>query len=124
MVRVPGARRLLLSPVVARPGFWLATGCGLVWGAICGPATFHRSRRLIVASGMPRRAFGRGGTTIGAVYLTHDNHADTVLEHEDVHREQWRRYGLAFIALYLAAGANPLSNRYELEAGLTKGGYR
>src|SRR5690606_20869108 len=30
--RVPGARTVLLSPVVARPGFWFATACGWLWG--------------------------------------------------------------------------------------------
>ena len=47
--------------------------------------------------GMPTWSFGRGGTTIGAIYLTHDNESDNVIEHEAEHRAQWKRYGLAFI---------------------------
>jgi len=36
---------------------------------------------------------------------------------------QWKKYGLALIPLYVAAGSNPLTNRFEVEAGLKKGGY-
>jgi hypothetical protein len=83
----------------------------------------RREGGLLVASHLPPWAFGRGGTTIGAVYLTRDNISQAVLEHEAVHRAQWRKYGLAFIPLYVAAGSNALTNRFEIEAGLTKGGY-
>ena len=78
---------------------------------------------LIVCAGLPRWAFGRGGTTLGAVYLTHDALSPRVLEHEAAHRAQWRRYGLAMIPLYLAAGRDPLRNRFEIAAGLESGGY-
>ena len=46
-----------------------------------------------------------------------------MLAHERVHVEQWRRYGLAFIPLYLAAGREATRNRFEIEAGLERGGY-
>lgn len=123
-MKVPGLRSALLHPLVARPGYWFATGCGFVWGAVLGRGRISRRGGVIVAAGMPRWAFGRGGTTIGAVYLTRDNLRSSVLEHEAVHREQWRRYGLAFIPLYIAAGAIARTNRFEVEAGLEKGGYR
>ena len=93
------ATAALLHPFVARPGYWIATG-------------------------LPRWAFGRGGTTIGAVYLTRDNDDDSVLAHEAVHRAQWRKFGLAFIPLYIAAGVDARTNRFEVEAGLESGGYR
>ena len=64
-----------------------------------------------------------GGTTIGAVYLTCDNISPAILEHEAVHRAQWKRYGLAFLPLYLDAGQDAHANRFEIEAGLMKGGY-
>lgn len=76
-----------------------------------------------MASHLPRWAFGRGGTTIGAVFLTSDRVDANVLEHEAVHRAQWRKYGLAFIPLYVAAGQDAKKNRFEIEAGLKKGGY-
>ena len=117
-------RAALLSPVVARPGYWFATLAGLIWGGVLSRFRLRRQGGVIVAAHMPRWSFGRGGTTIGAVYLTCDNTLPSTLEHESVHRAQWRRYGLAFIPLYIAAGAPPKTNRFEVEAGLAKGGYR
>ena len=122
--RLPVLRGVLLSPVVARPGHVVATAVGLLWGGFLGRFRIRRAGRLIVCAGLPRWAFGRGGTTIGAVYLTHDKVSRGVLRHEDVHRTQWKRYGLAFPLLYLAAGADPHTNRFEVEAGLSLGGYR
>lgn len=124
LTRVRWLRAVLLSPIVARPGYWFATACGLVWGAILGRFRVRREGGVWVARGLPSWAFGRGGTTIGAVYLTSTNTGPTVLEHEAVHRAQWRRYGLAFIPLYVLAGQDPRRNRFEVEAGLEKGGYR
>lgn len=121
---VPGARAVLLSPVVARPGYWFATACALVWGGILSLGRLRRRGGLIVAVGFPRWAFGRGGTTVGAVYLTHDHLGPAVLEHESVHRAQWKHYGLAFVPLYVAAGQDAGHNRFEIEAGLENGGYR
>lgn len=117
-------RAAVLSPVVARPGYWFATLCGLLWGGILSLGRIRRAGGVIVARRCPRWAFGRGGTTIGAVYLTHSALSPGVLAHEAVHRAQWRRYGLAFIPLYLAAGRDGRANRFEIEAGLRRGGYR
>src|SRR5690554_6456476 len=118
--RVRWLRAVLLHPVVSRPGYWLATLAALLWGGILSRGGLSRSRGLIIARGCPRWAFGRGGTTIGAVYLTRDRLTPGVLDHEAVHRAQWRRYGLAFIVLYLAAGQDALGNRFEIEAGLDR----
>lgn len=123
-VAVPGLRRVILSPVIARPGYWVATSAGLVWGGVMSLGRVRSMGGVLVARGMPRWSFGRGGTTIGAVFLTHDAVSENVLEHEAVHRAQWRRYGLAFIPLYIAAGVPARTNRFEVEAGLAKGGYR
>lgn len=122
--RVPFASRIAFSPLVARPGYWLATAVGMLWGAVFTRGRLVRRGGVILARGCPRWAFGRGGTTIGAVYLTHDHDAPGVLAHEAVHRAQWRRYGLAFIPLYFAAGLDAHRNRFEREAGLERGGYR
>jgi hypothetical protein len=120
--RIPGLRRVLLWPVVARPGYWFATVCAFLWGTLLfGRLSYAEGIHYF--SGLPRWAFGRGGTTIGAVYLTSDLTAAAVLQHEAVHKAQWRRYGLAFIPLYVAAGSPALTNRFEVEAGLEKGGY-
>jgi hypothetical protein len=120
--RIPGLRRLLLWPPVARPGYWFATACAFVWGGVL-LGRFGRMRGMHVYRGLPTWAFGRGGTTIGAIYLTRDNVTDGVLDHEAVHKAQWKKYGLAFIPLYIAAGSPALTNRFEIEAGLERGGY-
>lgn len=116
-------RATALAPIVARPGYWFATLCGLLWGTVLSLGRIRPMGGVIVARKCPRWAFGRGGTTIGAVFLTHDAISPGVLAHESVHRAQWKRYGLAFIPLYVAAGQNGLTNRFEIEAGLERGGY-
>lgn len=73
---------------------------------------------------MPSWAFGRGGACVGCCYLTDNNTSPRVLRHEDVHRRQWRKYGLWMPLLYWLAGRNPHKNRFEIEAGLEDGGYR
>lgn len=117
-------RRVLRAAgrALALPGFWFATGCAFAWGKLLG-GRYERRNGVRVIHGLPKWAFGRGGTTIGAIYLTRDAVGDRVLEHEAVHVEQWRRYGLLLIPLYLAAGLDPMRNRFEIEAGLEKGGY-
>ncbi len=121
--RVRWIRAVLLHPIVARPGYWFATACAFTWGAVLSGFRLQRRGGVIVAAGLPKWAFGRGGTTIGAVYLTSSNVTDSILEHEAVHRAQWKRYGLAFIPLYVMAGQDARHNRFEVEAGLKKGGY-
>lgn len=72
---------------------------------------------------MPKWAFGRGATCVGNTVLCRTEPRARTLAHEDIHRQQWLRFGLAFIPLYLLAGRNPLTNRFEVEAGLEAGGY-
>ncbi len=121
-VRIPGLRRFLLLPAVARPGYWFATAAAFLWGCLL---LGHWGRRSGLHSfvTVPAWAFGRGGTTIGAIYLTRDNTREGVLEHERVHTRQWKKYGLCFLPLYIAAGADARGNRFEVEAGLERGGY-
>lgn len=116
-------RAVALHPIVARPGYWFATLCGLLWGTALSLGRIWPQGGVIVARKCPRWAFGRGGTTIGAVFLTHDAISPNILAHEAVHRAQWKRYGLALIPLYIAAGQNGVTNRFEIEAGLKLGGY-
>ena len=127
---IPPLKWLLLTPLITRPGYAFATAVGFAWGSILSVGSIVETGKtadhggVILASGCPSWAFARGGTTIGGVYLTRDNVSAAVLEHEAVHREQWRRYGLALAVLYIAAGTDPLKNRFEIEAGLEKGNYR
>lgn len=121
---VRGVLTVALHPLVTMPGYWVATGFGLAWGGALSRGRIERTADgLIVASGLPSWSFGRGGTTVGGVYLTKDNVGAAVLEHEAVHRRQWRRFGLAMLPLYYASGIDPLRNHFEIQADLVKGGY-
>lgn len=116
-------KAIALSPVIARPGYWFATLIGALWGI---PLSLGRARiikGMLVCRKMPRWSFGRGGTMIGAVFLTHSALSEPVLRHEKVHQQQWKKYGLLFPLLYFRAGVNPLENRFEIEAGLEDAGY-
>lgn len=115
---------LALDSPISRLGYLYATTVGFAWGFIWSTGRVERRAGLFVFRGMPRRTFGRGGSCVGGCYLTDQNVTDDVLEHEVVHKRQWQRYGMLFPVLYLLAGRDPLRNRFEIEAGLEKGGYR
>lgn len=104
-------------------GYWYATIVGFVWGSLLSTGPVRRYGKLWVFTGMPRWAFGRGGSCVGACYLTRTNLSREILEHEEAHRIQWRTYGMALPFLYLLAGRNPHTNVFEMDAGLEKGGY-
>jgi hypothetical protein len=112
-------RRRLLREL----GFLYGTLVGLAWGLPLSTGRIVREGDLVVLAGLPKWAYRRGGTTIGRVYLTGSNVGSRVLVHEAVHVEQWRRLGMWFPLLYWLAGADPLRNRFEIEAGLEDGGY-
>jgi hypothetical protein len=104
--------RLVTYAALAYAGVWRAR------------IAFDANNDLLVATGM-RGGFGRGGTTIGGVYLTRRNVSSAVLRHEAVHADQWARYGLSFAVRYLVEEIRRPGpeNRYEIEAGLEDGGY-
>lgn len=80
----------------------------------------------MTCSGGRFKIYGRGGTTIGGVYLTGNNpiyHTRQRIRHELKHVRQWRRYGLTFPVRYFWQGQNPHRNVYERQAGLRDGGY-
>lgn len=116
-------RRILFDSPVSRAGYLYATAVGLLWGSLWSTGRVERRGGLIVFRGMPTWTFGRGGSCVGGCYLTRENVSAEVLEHEAVHKRQWQRYGMILPLLYLLAGRNPLKNRFEIEAGLEKGGY-
>ncbi|WP_246846411.1 Fe-S oxidoreductase [Humibacter ginsenosidimutans] len=121
LLEVP--RLLLVDSGISRLGYWYATAVGFTWGFLWSVGRVERRHGLWVFRGMPRRTFGRGGSCVGGCYLTAQNVTDDVLDHEAAHKRQWQRYGMLFPALYFAAGRDPLRNRFEIEAGLEKGGY-
>ncbi|TFB62993.1 Fe-S oxidoreductase [Cryobacterium sp. Hz7] len=116
-------RRIFFDSPISRAGYLYATTVGVIWGSIWSTGKVERRGGLIVFRGMPSWAFGRGGACVGGCYLTSQNVSMAILEHEAVHKHQWQRFGMVFPLLYLAAGRNPLQNRFEVEAGLKKGGY-
>ncbi|TFC02096.1 Fe-S oxidoreductase [Cryobacterium mannosilyticum] len=116
-------RSILFDSPVSRAGYLYATLVGLVWGSVWSTGRVERRGGLVVFRGMPAWAFGRGGSCVGGCYLTDQNVTDRILKHEAVHKRQWQRYGMVFPLLYLVAGRNPLRNRFEIEAGLDRGGY-
>lgn len=107
----------------ARLGYLYATAFGMVWGFIWSTGRVRRIDGLWIFTGMPKWTFGRGGSCVGACYLTSGNDGEAVLRHERVHQAQWRRYGMALPILYQLAGRDPRKNRFEIEAGLKDGGY-
>ncbi|CAD6000619.1 Fe-S oxidoreductase [Agreia sp. COWG] len=117
-------RTVVLAPPLARAGYLYATAVALGWGFVLSTGRIRRVDGLFVCQGLPPWAFSRGGSCVGGVYLTDDNAKPAVLEHEAVHRQQWKTYGMVFPVLYFFAGRDPLSNRFEIEAGLEKGNYR
>lgn len=116
--------QLVFDSPLSRAGYLYATGVGLLWGFLLSTGRVERRAGLFVFHGMPGWAFQRGGSCVGGCYLTAQNVSGDVLEHEAVHKRQWQRYGLLFPLLYGLAGRDPLKNRYEIEAGLEKGGYQ
>lgn len=117
-------RLLLVDSALSNLGYRYATAVGFVWGFLWSVGRVERREGLWVFREMPRRTFGRGGSCVGGCYFTDHNVTDDVLEHEAVHKRQWQRYGMLFPVLYGLAGRDPQHNRFEIEAGLEKGGYR
>ncbi|QPZ37260.1 Fe-S oxidoreductase [Paramicrobacterium chengjingii] len=116
-------RGILTNSPLSLLGYAYATLVGMVWGFIWSTGNVERRGGLFIFRGMPSWTFGRGGSCVGACYLTRTNVSPDVLEHEAVHKQQWRTFGLLFPVLYALEGFNPLTNRFEIEAGLEKGGY-
>ncbi|MGW0175385.1 hypothetical protein ACWDUM_16275 [Rhodococcus sp. NPDC003322] len=106
-------------------GALVATGAALGYAAALGARIrYDHEHGLFVCTDL-RFGFARGGTTVGAVYLTRTNVSPAMLRHEAVHAEQWARYGLTFAVRYLAEEIRRPRhrNRFEIEAGLRDGGY-
>lgn len=113
-----------LDSPISHAGYWWGTTVGWVWGSIWSTGVITRREGLWVFTGMPGWAFGRGGVCVGGCYLTGSaTVTDDVLRHEAIHAGQWRRYGFFMPLLYGLAGRNPLTNRFEIEAGLEDGNY-
>lgn len=104
-------------------GTEFASLLALTYGASFKGSKFSDEDGLAICSGLPKRAYPRGGICIGRIFLTGPEPSECVVAHERRHVEQWERYGLALIGLYFLEGTNPMTNRFEIEAGLVDGGY-
>ncbi|MCR2826087.1 Fe-S oxidoreductase [Microbacterium sp. zg.Y909] len=115
---------VLLDSPVSRLGYLWGTAVGLLWGTLWSTGRVEKRQGLWVFRGMPGWTFGRGGVCVGGCFLTGSGRVTTgLLRHEAVHKRQWQRYGALMPLLYLLAGRNPLTNRFEIEAGLEDGRY-
>ncbi|MCK6081436.1 Fe-S oxidoreductase [Microbacterium sp. EYE_5] len=118
---IPG---ILLDSPLSHAGYAFFTAFGFCWGLLWSTGRVSRRGGLWVFRGMPNATFGRGGVCVGGCFLTGAGRIDDrLLAHEATHRDQWRRYGALMPFLYLAAGRDPLRNRFEIEAGLEDGRY-
>lgn len=114
----------LLDSPISRAGYAYATAVAWVWGGLLSTGRIERKQGLWIFRGLPSWAFARGGVCTGGCFLTGDGRVPTsVLRHEAIHRRQWQRYGMLMPLLYLIAGRDPLTNRFEIEAGLEDGRY-
>lgn len=78
---------------------------------------------LVICTGLPAGAYPRGGICVGRVFLTGTSPSPHVIAHEKRHVAQWLRYGILLPVLYAASGREPLTNWFEVEAGLADGNY-
>lgn len=114
----------LLDSPLSLLGYWWGSAVGWTWGTLWSTGRIEKRNGLWVFTGMPNWAFGRGGVCVGGCFLTGSAAVtDALLRHEAVHARQWRRYGFLMPALYLLSGRNPLTNRFEILAGLEDGNY-
>jgi RHS repeat-associated protein len=105
-----------------------ASGLAYVWArAHGGRCKWNNIRGITVCSGM-RGGYGRGGTTVGSVFMTGGRTDYASIRHEAKHANQWSWFGggLAFtvaygIEEYRSGGGR--RNRFERQAGLRDGCY-
>jgi hypothetical protein len=118
---VPDAVTFVKNIVPTTVSYLLVTAQG-------GSCSFEAHAQLVCTGA----AFGyaRGGTTIGNTFVTRDDEIPQnpdkrrdLLQHEYVHSQQWARYGSRFPGMYFGAGLDACHNRFEIEAGLSKGRY-
>lgn len=81
---------------------------------------------MMTCSSTPSWIHFSGGTAFGDTFVTSRDRSklnDELMEHEAVHKEQERHYGIMFIPLYLMEQAKPGCNSWEEEASYKKGSY-
>lgn len=88
---------------------------------------WSETSEIIVCAESPSFLHGQSGTMYGNVYITSQKMEDIsqeVINHEIVHYNQQKQYGILFIPLYFIEGVvNPCINSFEEEASYNNGGY-
>ena len=100
----------------------------LGWARLNGARITVGPDLFVEAAGMPRGTYGRGGTTIGNVWLFGELGGERRRRHEVRHADQYALLGtVPFLALYglnaLVTRNLPHRNVFERWAGLADGGY-
>lgn len=120
-----------------RSGAWIllrawrnlpASALAVGWARAHGATITLGEDLFVECSGMPRGSYGRGGTTVGNVWLYGDLGGPHRRRHELRHADQYALLGtVPFLALYglnaLVTGNRPHRNVFERWAGLQDGGY-
>lgn len=114
---------VFFASTLSRLGMVVASKAALGYARQFKSATVRKVDGLTVVSGLPTRAYPRGGLCVGSVFLTGPEPTSSVLRHEGQHAKQWRTYGLAMPLLYWLAGRDAKRNWFEVDAGLEDGGY-
>lgn len=93
------------------------------YASVFPSVSFATNGELVICTGLPEGAYPRGGICVGRVFLTGKPPSPRVVAHEKRHVAQWLRYGILLPVLYAASGREPLTNWFEVEAGLADGNY-
>jgi hypothetical protein len=142
MAFVMGERNLddLGRHFVNGPSTTVGQGLAIMGG---GDLSYNENHGIWTSEGTADWTTGRGGTTYGSVFVTPSTQAeveddfargrrcggwDDLLGHEEVHSDQYARYGggVGFPIAYgveEATSGGHANNRFEQEAGLYEGNY-
>lgn len=100
-------RTVVLAPPLARAGYLYATAVASAGASFSPPEGSAGSTAYSCARACHRGPSAAEARASAGVYLTDDNAKPAVLEHEAVHRQQWKTYGMVFPVLYFFAGRDP-----------------
>lgn len=101
----------------------IVSAAAMVYGSVFATARWHTDGELAICTGLPPKAYPRGGICVGRVFLTGTPPSPQVIRHEKRHVLQWRRYGILMPILYAASGREATKNWFEIDAGLSDGNY-